>query len=112
MCERGDEDRAWVDFGFGGRVMGDMADDFAAMKAHRQQQHAMMKRRNLMLLNLRVAGRFASTNYGETLVFREPGKPAVDFYPSTGRWRVAGVTKTFRGGAESFLRWYEKQEVK
>lgn len=90
--------------------MGDMADDFAAMRAHKQERHAMLKRRNIMLLNLRVAGRFKSTNYGETVLFREPGKPKVDFYPSTGRWRIVGSqSKTFRGGAESFLRWYAKQ---
>lgn len=92
--------------------MGDMADDFAAMKAHRQQQHADWKRRNMMALNRAVAGRFTSTNYGETLCFRESGKPMVDFYPSTGRWRIVGAnSQTFRGGAESFLRWYEKQKV-
>ncbi len=88
--------------------MGDMADDFAAMKAHRQQQHADWKERNLATLNASSVI-FTTTNYGETLLFREPGKPKVDFYPSTGRWRVAGLTKTFRGGAGSFLSWYAKQ---
>jgi hypothetical protein len=88
--------------------MGDMADDFGAMKAHRQQQHADWKQRNLAVLNA-SAVIFTTTNYGETLLFRESGKPRVDFYPSTGRWRVAGLTKTFRGGATSFLQWYEKQ---
>ena len=85
--------------------MGDMGDDFAAMKAHRQQQHADWKQKNTAILesgglNLTV------TNYGETILFRESGKPMVDFYPSTGRWRVAGVTRTFRGGADAFLNWY------
>ena len=90
--------------------MGDMAGDFAAMKAHRQEQHAEWKRKNMEVLDA-SALKFRETNYGETILFRESGKPKVDFYPSTGRWRVAGLTKTFRGGAESFVRWYEKQEV-
>lgn len=88
--------------------MGDMADDFAAMNAHRQERHAEWHRKNMEALNT-SGHKFKETNYGETILFREPGKPKVDFYPSTGRWRVSGMSKTFRGGAEVFLRWYEKQ---
>lgn len=88
--------------------MGDMGDDFAAMKAHKQQQHADRNQKNMAALNA-SGHKFTETNYGETILFREPGKPKVDFYPSTGRWRVAGMSKTFRGGAEVFLRWYAKQ---
>lgn len=89
--------------------MGDMADDFAAMKAHRQEQHRDWKRRNMEILSASGAV-FTVTNNGETLLFRMTGFPKVDFYPSTGRWRVVGSqSKTFRGGAESFLRWYAKQ---
>lgn len=88
--------------------MGDMGEVFGAMNAHRQRQHAEWKQKNMDTLN--ASGlTFKETNYGETLLFRELGKPKVDFYPSTGRWRVAGMSKTFRGGAEVFLRWYEKQ---
>jgi len=90
--------------------MGDMAEDFAAMKAHRQRQHADWKERNLAALNA-SAVIFTTTNNGETLLFRESGKPKVDFYPSTGRWRVAGLTKTLRGGARAFLSWYESQKA-
>lgn len=48
----------------------------------------------------------------EAVIFREPGGPFVDFYPSTGRWRVVGKgapKQTFRGGVEAFLGWYAKQ---
>ena len=47
-------------------------------------------------------------------LFREAGKPRVDFYPHTGRWRVVGVEKfrTKGGGAKVFLVWYEKQGTK
>lgn len=89
--------------------MGDMADDFAAMKAHRQAQHEEWRQRNTNIIATSGVS-FRSANHGETFCFRERGKPMVDFYPSTGRWRVVGAkSRTFRGGAEAFLRWYEKQ---
>lgn len=48
----------------------------------------------------------------EALLFRVPGKPWVDFYQSTGRWRkvgkMAGDT-VYKGGAKAFLEWFELQ---
>lgn len=89
--------------------MGDMGDDFAAMKAHTQARHAEWKQKNMAVLG-ESGAIFTVTNHGETLLFRQPGKPKVDFYPSTGRWRIVGATsKTFSGGAQSFLNWYAKQ---
>lgn len=85
-----------------------MRDDFLAMKAHRQQTHADWKQRNTAILNESGLS-FKSVNYGESLVFREAGKPKVDFFPSTGRWRIPDKNQTFRGGAEAFLSWYAKQ---
>lgn len=90
--------------------MGDMGDDFAAMRAHRQAKHAEWKERNLETL-LRSKLTLTIKSGGESVLFREPGKPKVDFYPSTGRWRVAGLTRTFSGGADSFLNWYAKQST-
>ncbi len=53
---------------------------------------------------------FTITNHGQTLLFREFGKPPVDFYPSTGKWRVAQPSsKTYSGGGKAFLSWYAKQ---
>jgi hypothetical protein len=37
------------------------------------------------------------------------GRPSVNFYPSTGRWRVDHLNRTFGGGARVFLEWYKKQ---
>ena len=89
--------------------MGDMGDDFAAMKAHRQQQHADWKQKNMEILSASGAV-FTVTNSGETLLFRMSGYPKVDFYPSTGRWRIVGAnSRTLKGGATSFLNWYRKQ---
>ena len=54
-------------------------------------------------------------NNGQVLIVNEvskykyhlTGKPQVQFWPSTGRWRARG--KTFSGGAKAFLNWYKKQ---
>ena len=90
--------------------MGDMGDDFAAMKAHRQQQHADWKKANLEILSASGAI-FTVTNYGETLLFRMSGYPRADFYPGTGRWRVVGSnSKAMSGGVERFLDWYRRQQ--
>ena len=90
--------------------MGDMGDDFGAMQAAKQKRHADWKRRNMEILSASGAV-FTVTNNGETLLFRMTGFPRADFYPSTGRWRVAGLTRTFSGGAQSFLNWYRKQNA-
>jgi hypothetical protein len=55
-----------------------------------------------------LLARCREANCGESLLFREPGKPKADFYPSTGAWRVAGVAQTFHGGARGFIAWYAK----
>jgi hypothetical protein len=41
------------------------------------------------------------------VLFREPGRPKVDFYPGSGRWRVVGAANgpTLAGGAKAFLSW-------
>ena len=43
------------------------------------------------------------------MLFREKGKPDVDFYSTTGRWRIPQQGKTYSGGAKKFLEWYKKQ---
>lgn len=74
-----------------------------------QERHARWKAANLEAL--RKSG-LPFEERPEACLFRAPGKPQVDFYPSTGRWRVvAGQRKTYRGGAAAFLAWYAKQGV-
>ena len=38
-------------------------------------------------------------------LLRESGRPKVDFYPHTGRWKVGN--KMHRGGAMAFHKWYQ-----
>lgn len=48
------------------------------------------------------------------MLFREAGKPKVDFYPHTGRWKVVGVPKpppVQGGGAQKFIAWYKEQKA-
>ena len=86
----------------------EICDYFAASKEFRKEMHREQKAANLGVL--KESGlKFCSTNNGENLLFREKGKPKVDFYPSTGRWRVAGLRGTFNGGGAAFINWYTEQ---
>lgn len=90
-----DDDDDWHAFG-------------TAMKEARQERHAQWKRDS----TAEIAASGIShriTNGGETILFREVGKPKVDFFPSTGRARINnGPARSF-GGAARFLTWYRKQ---
>lgn len=78
-----------------------------AMKEEKQERHT----KNMDVL-VESGIPFTVTNLYTVLLFREEGKPKVDFYPGTGRWRNVGVgAVTFRGGATAFLGWYKKQSV-
>ena len=85
-----------------------MDDAWEAWKAAKQARHARFRTQNTAVLE--ASGLLLDfRNGGETILFRQPGKPRCDFFPSTGRWRVAGRDETFNGGAEAFLGWYRKQ---
>lgn len=85
----------------------DMAATYKAMNDEKRKRHAEWKTINMAALDKSgIPYRKASE---ETILFRQPGKPKVDFYPSTGRWRVAGQSQTMRGGAAALLAWYNKQ---
>jgi hypothetical protein len=49
------------------------------------------------------------SNHDQEIVFRDPRGPACTFYPSTGRWLLVGGKASISGGAEAFLRWYQKR---
>jgi len=90
--------------------MGDQIEYFRAARDHYRSEHANNKAINLALIQ-QSGLKFRVTNNGECLVFREHGKPKVDFYPSSGRWRDVGTSKrNYRGGAGAFLTWYANQK--
>ena len=88
--------------------MGDVGEMGAALRDCRQERHAEWHEQNMAAL--RASGLlFVERETAE--LFRDVGKPRVDFFLSTGRWRVvgAGKTKPMRGGAKAFLAWYSRQ---
>lgn len=76
------------------------------MKNARQQRHADWKKQNTALLQASGIP-FTSTNNGETLCIRERARPRVDFYPSTGRFRIDNL-RTLGGHAEFLIQWYRE----
>jgi hypothetical protein len=101
--------------------VGDVGDAFEGWSEDRSARHAEWYAENMAAL--RASGlRFEERP--TSVLFREPGKPRVDFYPHTGRWRVVGERpdpkarrrgadgRTLRGGAKAFLGWYAKQEAR
>lgn len=78
-----------------------------AMRSAKQQRHADWKEANTTLLAASGIP-FTSTNNGEALLIRERGRSPIDFYPSTGRWRVDNK-RTLGGHAERFIQWYKEQ---
>lgn len=82
---------------------------YTGLRAMRQKKHAAWKEGNLEIL--RLSG-IPFVERPEACLFREDGKPLVDFYPSTGRWRVIGGVGSFRGGARAFLGWYAKRRCR
>ena len=93
------------------RVAGDVGELFKDLKLEKKEQHNTAKHLNTEAL--KAAGvAFQSANNGECLMLRNPKKPAVDFYPSTGRWRPVGyfAGQGGEGGAKALLEWYWKQD--
>jgi hypothetical protein len=84
------------------------------LKEEKKKRHAQWKNDNIQILVDNMGDRFEFRNDMETIIFRDKDYPQVDFYPSTGRWRIVGNEKsyTYSGGAEKFIEWYEKQKEK
>jgi len=90
--------------------MGDVGEDYRALDQFKKDRHAQWKELNMKAIE-KSGLKYEVKNLGESVLFRLEGKPKADFFPSTGRWRVAGRAKTYRGGAISFLTWYANQKV-
>jgi hypothetical protein len=82
----------------------DCALDGKAMTEYRKYRHNVWYRWNMRKLVRAADGRFSVANDGECIMFREPNKPKIDFYPSTGRYRVGN--KTRGGHFNEFWKWY------
>jgi len=51
---------------------------------------------------------YETKNNGYALIFREQLMPPVDYYPSTGTWRVNKTT--MHGDVNEFIKWYLKEQ--
>ena len=93
--------------------MGDMADVCRDMTAAKKQRHSDWHKQNMAIME-KSGLPYDIKNDGEVLIVNGlrddahiKGKPQVQFWPSTGRWRARN--KTYSGGAKSFINWYKKQ---
>lgn len=88
-------------------MAGDMRDVWDAFKEDARERREDRIEKNMAAIEA------SGLDYEErpsALLFRNPGKPKVDFYPGTGRWVVCGAKRARRGGADAFLSWYAKQD--
>lgn len=90
--------------------MGEMVEIFGAMKEHRREERLSTLERNMEILfesEFNFPRRFDYRKADRVVLFREKGKPAVNFYPSGNSWVVNNRKK--HGDAKAFLEWYRKQ---
>ncbi|HEY4611373.1 MAG TPA: hypothetical protein VII11_00140 [Bacteroidota bacterium] len=91
--------------------MTELADDFRFMTELKKARHQQWQKENRRLID---ETKIAYEDKGEALLFREQGKPKIDFYPSTGRWKVFGRKGNYtmmRGGAKAFIVWYQRHPL-
>ena len=78
-------------------------------RTQREEKHRIdFKTETNLIVNSKIGCNII--NHGQTILFREPGMPRVDFSPSSGKWKT--VDGYFEGGAQAFLDWYDKQRLK
>lgn len=90
--------------------MSEDAEMYRAIKEEKQKRHAEWWIKNTRILKSSSLV-FKEASH-ECYIFRELGKPKVDFYPSTGRWRNIDTGKTHSGGATLFIQWYKSLKIK
>jgi hypothetical protein len=89
-------------------------DDAAMWREHRQRQQARHWENYQRNLDVLAASGIPFVLRETSCLFRQDGKPKVDFFPHTGRWRTVGMkspqsSRPMSGGAEAFLIWYARQ---
>lgn len=88
----------------------DLAEGGRILDALRRERHEEWFKKNMDFLFKHCALTLTNTrNGGLVTLFRNEGLTDVDFFPSTGRWFVPSEGRTYGGGAEKFLRWYERR---
>lgn len=78
-------------------------EDYAAMREAKQRHK---ERRAAINLPIIEASGIPFEYKASTVLFREPGMPQVNFWPSTDKWHVCGTNESRNGDAVALLRWY------
>jgi len=92
--------------------MGDMGDMYRGWKEIKKEQNRKREAANMEVINMWLMSgniKYAQhiSDRGGTILFRFPGKPKADFYPTKNKWRKGNAI--YRGDAKKFLDWYVKQ---
>lgn len=86
-------------------------EDFKEIERINKEQKRVTGSDNMRVL--KSSGiQYTVKNSGTIILFRVPGKPAVDFYPTTSKWKLVGPKpQLIFGNATAFLIWYAKQQA-
>ena len=85
--------------------MGDMREEFAALKERTKERKAVRFDHNLEVV---AAAKDIPIKYQSSGVYRvDTPAGAVMYYPATNCWQHKG--KTYRGDGKAFTEWYRKQ---
>lgn len=84
-----------------------------SMKEERKARRNKNRASNMAYFDAHCTYAYETRNDGTVMLFRVPGKPIVDYFPTTNKWNVVSTDKreTKTGNAQSFLEWFEKQEL-
>lgn len=90
-------------------MTGDMGEIFNSMRLNKKMKHEVYFHENLKAI---TESKIKCQKKGEVVLFREEGKPKVDYYLSANSWRHIRRpnNKMMYGNAISFLNWYKKQK--
>jgi hypothetical protein len=84
-------------------TMGDMVEDYAAMRKQSQERRANNRDSSAQILTSKGVI-FTSNNGGAHLIIRY-GSGHIDFWPGTGKWIVRGSDVKGRGVFELLKHW-------
>lgn len=87
----------------------DMGEEWREWHEEFKEKKSITAALNETRLELVFPKRYKIVQDSRVAIFREPGKPKVDYYYSRNKWRVAGKRKIFSGDFNSFENWYNKQ---
>lgn len=90
--------------------MGDMGDDFNAMKAAKKEKRADNREHSAGLLK-QAGVEFESRNLAAHLIVKA-GAQVIDFWPGTGLWIVRGQATQRRRGVRHLLAHVQKAKAR